>query len=509
MYRLTYRIIAVLVCACCCQQAPAVTIGHWRFEEGTPGNAAGGADSVLDSSASLHHGTPNGGPVYSNATPFGTVPQTGQANNLSLSFDGANDTVAIPHTTSLDSAGPFTVEFWMRSSGTGFGQDLLVDKSHGFTDSTGWVFQSNPNADFIFFAVGLGGESSTNFRGVQTLSDLFDNQWHHLAGTYDGTTTEFFVDGVSQGTNTVGTYVGNTRDVRIGNTWQFSRFFAGQIDELRISDTVLSTCELLNAAVERSCAVTFSTNFESGVPPEFSGVTTTEPVQGFSNHGYSGDFLRNLTSQPPLKTTLSLTNLPPHDFISIGFLLAIIDTWDGPVSGAMGGEDKFNVALDGNVVFSQHFQNAYGGDQNYAAPPGVLLVEKTQLGFRQANEQDSESGFSMGNDPAFQEIAHTSSTAVIEWFASGAGWDHNNDGGAQDESWAIDDVFVSFWSAGELPAIQLSRADPDTLSISFKGVIQTSDDLINWDDVTPQPFCPWPFNTADAQKFFRARDYAD
>ncbi len=139
----------------------------------------------------------------------------------------------------------------------------------------------------------------------------------------------------------------------------------------------------------------------------------------------------------------------------------------------------------------------------------MLLVEKTQLGFRQANEQDSESGFSMGNDPAFQEIAHTSSTAVIEWFASGAGWDHNNDGGAQDESWAIDDVFVSFWSAGELPAIQLSRADPDTLSISFKGVIQTSDDLINWDDVTPQPFCPWPFNTADAQKFFRARDYAD
>jgi hypothetical protein len=106
--------------------------------------------------------------------------------------------------------------------------------------------------------------------------------------------------------------------------------------------------------------VVFSTDFESGVPPEFSGVTSTESVQGYSQHGFSGEFLRNLTTSPQGKTTLTLTDLPDHDFVHLGFLLAIIDTWDGPESEAAGGPDWFNVTVDGTLIFSEHFQNAYG-----------------------------------------------------------------------------------------------------------------------------------------------------
>lgn len=219
----------------------AATSGYWRFEEGVAGNTASGTDSILDSSGNGNHGTPAGGPTYSATIP-GNFPGT---NSLSLNFDGSNDTVEIENSVSLSNTSAFTVEFWMRSPGTGSGQDLIVDKSHGFTDSTGWLFQSQPGTGIIFFGVGLGGGSSTNFQGVLSNSDLFDNEWHHLAGTYDGSATQLFVDGVSQGTNTVGTYVGNTRAVRLGNTRSSSRFFQGQVDELRISDTVLSPAELL------------------------------------------------------------------------------------------------------------------------------------------------------------------------------------------------------------------------------------------------------------------------
>ncbi len=249
----------------------------------------------------------------------------------------------------------------------------------------------------------------------------------------------------------------------------------------------------------------FSCDFELGVPAEFSGITTTESVQGYSDHGFSGNFLRNLTSDPPEKTTLTLTNLPPHDFISIGFLLAIIDTWDGEV--AESGPDFFNVSLDGVVIFSESFQNAFLGENNYAAPPGVLLVEKLQLGFRDASPNDRESGFSMGNDPIFQEIQHSASTAVIEWYASGAGWDHNGDGGAADESWAIDDVFVTLSSIGDPPTISLSKIDGNTLELFYSGVLQSSDDLTVWTDVSPQPLCPSQFSPPSDRMFYRAREY--
>ncbi len=220
--------------------------GYWRFEEGLLGATASGAGSVLDSSGSANHGSPLGDPVYSGDIPSGFP----GSNSLSLSFDGSGDVVAIPNSASLGGVGSFTVEFWMRSAGTGAGHDLLVDKSHGFTDSTGWVFQSQPGTGVIFFAVGLGGGSSSNFDGVLSDTDLFDDEWHHLAGIYDGANVEFYVDGLSQGTKNVGTYVGNTRDVRLGNTWQSSRFFDGELDELRISDAVLSSSDFLNVVPE-------------------------------------------------------------------------------------------------------------------------------------------------------------------------------------------------------------------------------------------------------------------
>ena len=172
------------------------------------------------------------------------------------------------------------------------------------------------------------------------------------------------------------------------------------------------------------------------------------------------------------------------------------------------------VTLDEVSIFSEIFQNAFGGNDNYAAPTGVLLVEKTQLGFRNDSSNDRESGFSMGNDPAFQKIPHTASTAVIEWFASGVGWDHAGDGGAEDESWAIDNVFVSVSSIGDPPSIQLMRIDADTLEISYRGVLQISHDLVEWQDVSPQPICPWRSGvseieaiTSSTRVFFRARDY--
>jgi hypothetical protein len=136
--------------------------------------------------------------------------------------------------------------------------------------------------------------------------------------------------------------------------------------------------------------IIFSTDFNTGAPTEFSGITTIESVQGYAGLGtganvFDGDFLRNTSGNnfgggpAPSKTTLMLTNLPTHTSISLSFLLAIIDSWDG--NGCFAGPDILNVRVDGNLIFSEAFENGGCGTQSYVPPAGVELARKGVLGF--------------------------------------------------------------------------------------------------------------------------------
>jgi len=172
--------------------------------------------------------------------------------------------------------------------------------------------------------------------------------------------------------------------------------------------------------------------FDSGVPSVYSGITTTEPVQsyiGFS--GYAGNFLRN-GAVPPSPTTLTLNNLECHTSVDINFKLAIIDSWDGTGSGD--GPDTFTVKVDGNTVFSQVFQSA-SGSQTYENPStAITQAFKLALGF---NPSFLDSAYDMHLEPAFDNIAHTSSSLTVDWVTLPTGWQ-----GGTDESWAIDAVQV-------------------------------------------------------------------
>jgi len=219
---------------------------------------------------------------------------------------------------------------------------------------------------------------------------------------------------------------------------------------------IAAAATLVGSAAFATSVTAFDTNFNSGAPTEFSGVNgdiRTEGVQGYAGVGtgpnlFGGDFLRNITVNPIEKTTLELTGLLPHTSIELNFLLAIIDSWDGIGCSSAGvSPDLFNVTVDGVSVFSEVFENACPV-QTYVPPVGVELLRKVKLGFR---EIYSDSAYDMGLDPTFDAIPHTSSTLTIEWFASGSGWQ-----GANDESWAIDNVEVIL-NLGPSCDIQMSQ----------------------------------------------------
>ncbi len=191
----------------------------------------------------------------------------------------------------------------------------------------------------------------------------------------------------------------------------------------------------------------FYSNFDSGQPAELSGAGGLESVFGFAGAGNTGDtFTGNLWRNDGWsKTTLTLTNLPAHDSVSIGFLLAFIDSWDS--TNGSPAPDWFNLDVDGTNFLQLTSANAsgnvtYTGDQIYWGGAGW-------------NGSWWDRAFDMGNESLIQNIPHTASSLTLDFYASGGGYQ-----GGIDESFAIDnlDVIVNVVPAPTAAGLVLAGA---------------------------------------------------
>jgi hypothetical protein len=187
--------------------------------------------------------------------------------------------------------------------------------------------------------------------------------------------------------------------------------------------------------------VVFETDFESGLPPEFTAPgSALVPVQGYAGLGTAGNafgglFLR-YALQGIVDTKLVLRNLPPHDAVDVGFLFAAIDSWDGT--------ELFRVAIDGDVRFSHWFQLATGDTSSYLAPPGALLSRGHNLGWTDGLYYFRDRAYDLSVDPAFRGIPHTADTLEVKWFLGAvSGGAAGQWQGGSDESWALDHVRVT------------------------------------------------------------------
>jgi fibro-slime domain-containing protein/RHS repeat-associated protein len=226
---------------------------------------------------------------------------------------------------------------------------------------------------------------------------------------------------------------------------------------------VIVSQPVTTSSIDTSAVYRYAETFENTLGPEWSGVTTIEPVQGYAGIGptanvFSGSFLRNTTGgtpqgSPGSKSTLTLRNLPAHTSVDVSFLLAAIDSWDGNTNQ---GPDFFNVEVDGRTIFRHTIDISTNDpkDETYAPPPGGLLTPRPypQLGFLSGGYY-ADAAFDLGADPTFRSIPHSSDTLTINWFADGAGWQW-------DETWAIENLEVTLRDSGAY-SCQVSAVDPD------------------------------------------------
>jgi len=195
-------------------------VGWWRFDEGE-GNIA------KDSSGNANDGT-----IYGATWVDGKY---GKA----LSFDGIDDYVAVPHSSSLDLVNAFTVSVWVKYNDLSQPQVILW-KGTGYnpTYGLGTLFEGN---GFRYWLTKNGG------RYGAALIPIKAGVWNHVVYTYDGSTLKCYLNSVDTNVNTAvsAPLTSYAQSLLIGKRLVEAYCpFNGIIDEVRIYNRALSQTEI-------------------------------------------------------------------------------------------------------------------------------------------------------------------------------------------------------------------------------------------------------------------------
>jgi prepilin-type N-terminal cleavage/methylation domain-containing protein len=215
-------------------------VGYWSFDEGT------------GTIAYDYSGNGNNGTLYSSLTicsnpPTSGCPQwtTGKVGGA-LNFDGNNDYISIPDSSSLKLATSVTIALWFKMADYppppppgGYDWYNFVNKGR-YTDSYGLMYYRGGSlGSFTFYLKGVT-PATVSFSFTPSL-----NQWYFIVCTWDGNNAKIFLDGVQKtSVPTTGNLYISTNQLRIsldtGNTYPFN----GTIDEVRIYNRALSGEEI-------------------------------------------------------------------------------------------------------------------------------------------------------------------------------------------------------------------------------------------------------------------------
>jgi hypothetical protein len=195
-----------------------VLVGWWKFD-----------NNANDSSGNGNNGTLNGGATYDAAGKIGAA----------LSVDGVDDYVDCGNGASLNITDTITVAAWVKTADAGNAQhNPFVSKGN-----RGYILKHYLD-NYIQFTV-YGASAWHNANGP-VVTTAFNNDWHHVAGTFDGTQVKLYVDGKLVGSGLYsGTIDTNTFNLNIGrNAEATDRLYYGLIDDVRIYHGVLPSAEI-------------------------------------------------------------------------------------------------------------------------------------------------------------------------------------------------------------------------------------------------------------------------
>jgi hypothetical protein len=110
-----------------------------------------------------------------------------------LRFDG-DDVVRIADKPSLDSP-QVTISAWVRASASPGRNRYIISKGASGCESATYALYTGEGLGLRFYFQDASNPQLLHGSGGVAPAAIWNGKWHHVAGTYDGTTAKLFVDG--------------------------------------------------------------------------------------------------------------------------------------------------------------------------------------------------------------------------------------------------------------------------------------------------------------------------
>jgi hypothetical protein len=244
-YAISFLLALILAGAGMAQGLDPNLVAWWKLDEGS-------GQIAYDETAYWNDGVLYGGVSWTDGRIGGA-----------LDFNGTDAYVDCGNSESLNITGTITVALWVNTDTVASG----AHRSYLIKGDTSYALKQNSAGNIEFF-VYIGGWQAVTFPGDTS----FNNVWHHLAGTYNGSQIKLYVDGVLRDTkNFTGSIGVNGSIVSIGSDSGTRRFCDGRIDDARIYNRALSLVEIQKLANPE--------NASNPIPAD--GSVTTDPEVSF------------------------------------------------------------------------------------------------------------------------------------------------------------------------------------------------------------------------------------
>ncbi|MFC0604289.1 choice-of-anchor D domain-containing protein [Winogradskyella pulchriflava] len=170
---------------------------------------------------------------------FGYAPQI--IVERSIYFDGSVDYIDVEDKLDLDPSG-FTISAWIKRDAADSGTKSIISKRPTSFTPLYEGYDLRILTDNRIQMYWRNGSLQT----VVTSASIPDDEWHHIAAIYDGTTMRLYIDGVLDATETRSAPVATDHSFVIGAAGKGSttQHFMGYIDEVRVWNTNLSEGQL-------------------------------------------------------------------------------------------------------------------------------------------------------------------------------------------------------------------------------------------------------------------------
>ncbi|MFC2061674.1 LamG-like jellyroll fold domain-containing protein [Elusimicrobiota bacterium] len=259
-----------------------ILLMHLNESAGVSGQAI--SDTSGEDNSSIFTHTGSGGMVSG-----------GRFNNAAY-FDGSGDYIDCGNDSSLNVQDLFTIEAWLKTDLSS--ESTIVSKKDG-NPFPGYNLRiANTGSIRINLNHALDGWK----QGYKAIND---NKWHHIAWTFDGSSSTIYIDGQLDRSFVMSTTAIPTTNLYIGKTAYDGTSFQGIIDEVSISSRALSSEEVFERYMRGTVRVQYQVKSGAGNPPigNFIG------PDGSTSTYYSE--LNNQTASTP---TLNITNLADNRY---------------------------------------------------------------------------------------------------------------------------------------------------------------------------------------------------